>query len=174
MDIREFRWCPKCGNGGIATCGDAICEQCKFHFCVECMLEKHELSCAEHMSRMLAGERGKRKEARQLQEVQESVKWIGGNTKPCPNCHCSIKKSGGCSHMTCRACKYEFCCEFFAPSIRFHSQQQQQTGLCMGKYKGVYTMDERDPCNPQPPAPATTEQPTPAPAPAQAPVPQLQ
>jgi hypothetical protein len=76
MDIREFRWCPKCGCGGIVPCSDAICAQCKFHFCAECMLEAHPLSCAENLQQMLAGERGKRRAARQLAEIQESTKWI--------------------------------------------------------------------------------------------------
>ncbi len=41
----------------------------------------------------------------------ETSNWIKANTKDCPNPACSstIEKSGGCNHMTCRKCKYEFC-----------------------------------------------------------------
>jgi hypothetical protein len=132
MDIRDFRWCPKCGYGGIVPCGDAICVQCKFHFCAECLMEAHTLSCAEHMERLLAGERGKRKEARQAMENLESTKWIQSMTKPCPSCHCNVRRSGGCSHMTCKNCGFQYC------------------WICMRKYQGKYTFDDKDPCGPNP------------------------
>jgi len=31
------------------------------------------------------------------------------NAKNCPKCHVPIDKNGGCMHMTCKNCKYEFC-----------------------------------------------------------------
>lgn len=34
--------------------------------------------------------------------------WLAANTKPCPNCHAPIEKDGGCDHMTCGRCRYEF------------------------------------------------------------------
>ena len=36
---------------------------------------------------------------------------------PCPNCSAMIYKDGGCNHMVCMKCKYEFC------------------WFCMGHYK---------------------------------------
>ncbi|CAF1331850.1 unnamed protein product [Rotaria sordida] len=30
------------------------------------------------------------------------------NTQPCPNCHVRIEKNGGCSHMNCSRCHYQF------------------------------------------------------------------
>jgi hypothetical protein len=38
-------------------------------------------------------------------EKCESVEGI----KKCPSCHVKILKNGGCNHMTCRQCKYEWC-----------------------------------------------------------------
>lgn len=35
--------------------------------------------------------------------------WISKNTKACPKCNNPIEKNGGCMHMTCYQCKYEFC-----------------------------------------------------------------
>ncbi|KAJ3390790.1 hypothetical protein HDU84_007036 [Entophlyctis sp. JEL0112] len=34
---------------------------------------------------------------------------FGANTKECEKCQSTIEKNGGCNHMTCRKCKYEFC-----------------------------------------------------------------
>lgn len=39
----------------------------------------------------------------------ETAHYISANTKPCPECYASIEKSGGCNHMRCFKCKYEFC-----------------------------------------------------------------
>jgi hypothetical protein len=39
----------------------------------------------------------------------ETLNWIQANTKDCPKCKVTIEKNGGCNHMTCRKCHYEFC-----------------------------------------------------------------
>ena len=35
--------------------------------------------------------------------------WTTTNTKPCVMCKALIEKNGGCNHMTCQNCGYEFC-----------------------------------------------------------------
>ncbi|KAL0233037.1 hypothetical protein GEMRC1_011784 [Eukaryota sp. GEM-RC1] len=35
--------------------------------------------------------------------------WLKENTKECPSCAKKIEKNGGCLHMTCSSCRYEFC-----------------------------------------------------------------
>ena len=53
-----------------------------------------------------------------------SRKWLDENTKQCPNpagCGAHIEKISGCSHMRCRACRFEWC------------------WVCRGKYQGRYT-----------------------------------
>jgi hypothetical protein len=32
-----------------------------------------------------------------------------GNTKPCPSCNTRIEKDGGCNHMSCTKCNFQFC-----------------------------------------------------------------
>ena len=39
-------------------------------------------------------------------------------SEPCPECGILIQKNGGCSHVGCTKCKYEFCWD------------------CLGSYKG--------------------------------------
>lgn len=35
--------------------------------------------------------------------------WVVQNTKPCMKCGARIEKDGGCNHMTCRSCGFQFC-----------------------------------------------------------------
>lgn len=39
----------------------------------------------------------------------ETANWIDANTHDCPKCQASIEKNGGCNHMTCSTCRFEFC-----------------------------------------------------------------
>ncbi|TYJ57089.1 hypothetical protein B9479_002190 [Cryptococcus floricola] len=39
----------------------------------------------------------------------ETSNWLSANTKECPKCNSIIEKNGGCNHMTCKKCKWEFC-----------------------------------------------------------------
>ena len=46
--------------------------------------------------------------AKVVEEVQ-SAEWMLSNCKPCPRCRTNIEKNGGCNHITCRSCRYEWC-----------------------------------------------------------------
>lgn len=39
----------------------------------------------------------------------ETLEFIAASTQPCPGCAAPILKNGGCQHMTCKACGYEWC-----------------------------------------------------------------
>jgi len=117
-EMPDFRWCPRCSNGGFfqGKCPDAECTNCGYKFCTECQQEAHPgMTCREKCLQMVDAKVG-------------SMHWISTNTKPCPGCHAPICKNGGCSHMRCSRCNYEFC------------------WYCLGKYQGVYTFEPRCPC----------------------------
>jgi len=55
--------------------------------------------------------------------------WIKLNTKACPKCKSNVEKNGGCMHMTCIQCRYEFC------------------WLCMGDYRQHSAETGKSLCN---------------------------
>ncbi|TIA87764.1 hypothetical protein E3P99_02993 [Wallemia hederae] len=46
---------------------------------------------------------------KKCEDDSETANWISANTKECPKCRSTIEKNGGCNHMTCRKCRYEWC-----------------------------------------------------------------
>ncbi len=50
----------------------------------------------------------------------ETANWIKSNTKECSKCQSTIEKNGGCNHMTCKKCKYEFCWVCMGESYRIY------------------------------------------------------
>jgi len=117
-EMPDFRWCPRCSDGGFfeGSCNDAECVNCGYKFCTDCQQEAHPgMTCREKCSQMVDLRIG-------------SLHWINQNTKQCPACHVPICKNGGCSHMRCTRCGYEFC------------------WFCLGKYQGIYTFEQRCPC----------------------------
>eukprot|EP01130_Rhizamoeba_saxonica_P001406 TRINITY_DN11267_c0_g1_i1.p1 TRINITY_DN11267_c0_g1~~TRINITY_DN11267_c0_g1_i1.p1 ORF type:complete len:514 (+),score=94.39 TRINITY_DN11267_c0_g1_i1:42-1544(+) len=101
LQSNDFKWCPKCENGGFQTdegCG--TCTECDFSWCFSCNRENHiGFSCDEYTT--LHGHLD--------DEFYLNWWWKKKNSKICPKCRCSIEKSGGCSHMTCQQCSYDFC-----------------------------------------------------------------
>ncbi|QHO55637.1 putative E3 ubiquitin-protein ligase [Arachis hypogaea] len=39
----------------------------------------------------------------------KSLRWISTFTKKCPSCKQPIERNGGCMHVTCTVCSYQFC-----------------------------------------------------------------
>ncbi|AET40707.1 E3 ubiquitin-protein ligase HEL1 Ecym_6331 [Eremothecium cymbalariae DBVPG len=75
-----------------------ICDN-KHQFCFNCSLEVHA-PCDCIVASFWV---------RKAQEESENLNWMLQNTKECPKCNVNIEKNGGCNHMTCRSCSYEFC-----------------------------------------------------------------
>lgn len=109
MRCEDVRFCPsvKCGVP-IKICAkgsnDAECAACATKFCTECHGPWHKNSCAEYMWAQYA------KFYKDCgMEVTKIDKARFGARKFCPACKVVIEKNGGCNHMTCKKCWYEFC-----------------------------------------------------------------
>ena len=127
----NFRWCLRegCSSGQIydipgeeggerlgaaAEAEDErkyqiVCADCDFEMCYRHQTAWHEgRSCAGYDA-FLRGEPdpdgSRRTEA-----------WLRRRTKACPGPRCGVpvEKNGGCFHMTCRSCSFEFCWECLA------------------------------------------------------------
>ncbi|PNY27588.1 E3 ubiquitin-protein ligase dbl4 [Tolypocladium capitatum] len=108
-DKDMFRWCPAPDCPNVIECGvkkkdlDKIVPtvecQCGYRFCFGCPNPDHQPAPCELVKRWL----------KKCADDSETANWISANTKECPKCSSTIEKNGGCNHMTCRKCKYEFC-----------------------------------------------------------------
>ncbi|KAM7198876.1 hypothetical protein V8F20_005943 [Naviculisporaceae sp. PSN 640] len=118
----DFRWCLRegCENGQIHQILDRLgdgpldrrrnhveCEECQFQMCFTHQIPWHRgLSCAEYdqmKAGMMAGDTNH----------QATQEWLVANTKMC-RCGAYVQKRGGCFHMTCSSCRFEFCWECMA------------------------------------------------------------
>ena len=71
---------------------DLRCLTCGENYCILCGDFKHRGECPKPVDR-------------------DTISWIDGNTKRCPNADCglAIQKNEGCNHMTCGRCRTHFC-----------------------------------------------------------------
>lgn len=110
-DDPSLRWCPapnceyavRCPGitpkslhhiVPIVTCA------CNHKFCFGCGLSKDHQPCICYIVKLWL---------KKCADDSETANWIQANTKECPKCMATIEKNGGCNHMTCKKCKYEFC-----------------------------------------------------------------
>lgn len=112
---KDIRWCPAPDCRSILRLIDYIpskeelktkilrlpvvsCLQ-NHNFCLNCNLENHyPVPC--HVAEAWVVK---------CTNDSETANWINLNTRVCPKCNYAIEKNGGCNHMTCRQCQYEFC-----------------------------------------------------------------
>eukprot|EP00002_Diphylleia_rotans_P027499 TRINITY_DN5514_c0_g1_i2.p1 TRINITY_DN5514_c0_g1~~TRINITY_DN5514_c0_g1_i2.p1 ORF type:complete len:455 (-),score=69.08 TRINITY_DN5514_c0_g1_i2:562-1926(-) len=103
-DNPTIRWCIRPGCDKIIRKAEtsffsmARCD-CGQRMCFKCGEDGHTpIDCAVMKAWMV-----------KCKDDSETHSWLLVNTKPCPQCLCPIDKNGGCNHMTCEKCKYEFC-----------------------------------------------------------------
>ncbi|KAK2962765.1 putative E3 ubiquitin-protein ligase dbl4 [Blattamonas nauphoetae] len=99
---KNLRWCPGANCPWVIR-RDGLLRNvaclCGTKFCFECGGPPHmPVSCEL-----------RRKWLERIQADTENLDWITANTKQCPKCRNPIEKNEGCNHMTCRACRHEFC-----------------------------------------------------------------
>jgi ariadne-1 len=104
-----FKWCPAPDCPNAIECWVKKVEldkivptvecTCGNRFCFGCPNSDHQPAPCELVKRWL----------KKCADDSETANWISANTKECPRCQSTIEKNGGCNHMTCRKCKYEFC-----------------------------------------------------------------
>ncbi|AOA60925.1 GQ67_02009T0 [Komagataella phaffii] len=92
---------------------------------------------------------------RKSKDDSETANWIDINTKQCPKCDAVIEKNGGCNHMTCKKCAYQFCwiclqdwplhgtayyncSRYDASAIKEMHQKQQTTKQSLKRYLHYY------------------------------------
>ncbi|KAI9147765.1 E3 ubiquitin-protein ligase dbl4 [Paramyrothecium foliicola] len=108
-DKDSFKWCPAPDCPNAVECGvkkkdldktvPTVECRCGFRFCFGCPNADHQPAPCSLVKKWL----------KKCADDSETANWISANTKECPKCSSTIEKNGGCNHMTCRKCKYEFC-----------------------------------------------------------------
>ncbi|KAI9478377.1 MAG: hypothetical protein EXX96DRAFT_245687 [Benjaminiella poitrasii] len=110
VDDNDFlRWCPapdceyaiECGvpSTSLGSIVPTVECKCSCRFCFGCGLDDHQPCICILVKKWL----------QKCEDDSETANWISAHTKECPKCHSTIEKNGGCNHMTCRKCRYEFC-----------------------------------------------------------------
>lgn len=100
---RLLHWCP------VADCGHIIKVQyfdnkavtcsCGHVFCFACGENWHDPVQCKWLRRWI----------KKCDDDSETSNWIAANTRECPKCHATIEKDGGCNHMVCKRCRFDFC-----------------------------------------------------------------
>ncbi|GAA5939252.1 hypothetical protein JCM1841_002933 [Sporobolomyces salmonicolor] len=109
-DNPSMRWCPAPNCEYALQCSVAsrsldvilptVSCACSHVFCFGCGLDgDHRPCCCPIVRRWV----------KKCKDDSETSNWISANTKECTKCHSTIEKNGGCNHMTCKKCKWEFC-----------------------------------------------------------------
>ncbi|EGT37471.1 hypothetical protein CAEBREN_01143 [Caenorhabditis brenneri] len=104
----SLKWCnEKCGKAVRRSTSDTVLCACGSEFCFSCGSDPHlPATCRQ---KQLWNKKRMDNESRQKLSNDKSSSWILGNTKECPHCWAPIEKRGGCNHMVCTRCNYQFC-----------------------------------------------------------------
>ncbi|CAO1621157.1 unnamed protein product [Jaminaea pallidilutea] len=108
-DSRVLCWCPapNCENAiecnvpskKLKSVVPSVQCLCGHQFCFGCGYAAHDPSVCPLVRLWM----------KKCKDDSETANWISANTKECPKCSSTIEKNGGCNHMTCRKCRYEWC-----------------------------------------------------------------
>ncbi|GAA5968975.1 hypothetical protein JCM11641_000796 [Rhodosporidiobolus odoratus] len=109
-DSPSLSWCPapnceyavRCAvpSRSLDTTIPTVVCACGHTFCFGCGLDGDHRPCVCPVTRRWV---------KKCKDDSETSNWISANTKECTKCQATIEKNGGCNHMTCKKCKWEFC-----------------------------------------------------------------
>lgn len=111
--IREQREIVEYRINGECDLRSFDCEACLSSFCVLCRLpwtvgdsNHNAISCTEYFTLYNTSLRENEEEQAQAEIMRRR---LAGTLKFCPSCDSRIERNGGCNHMTCRSCAFQFC-----------------------------------------------------------------
>lgn len=110
---KNYKWCPYADCKCIIHLKDtsSLAEYTRLHFspfvkcdsghrfCFNCGFETHAPADCNVTNAWI----------KKAKKESENLNWVMSHTKECPKCGVNIEKDGGCNHMKCSSCKYEFC-----------------------------------------------------------------
>ena len=128
----NYRECPN----ATQSCGTMIlgnpkypnmeCPKCGLSFCFIHSNAHPNITCLEYARRI----------AREAKEDNITIKRY---TRPCPKCKVPIQKNGGCNHMTCYKCNYQFCWICMRKYTNNHYDTSSINGLLFGCPGGQFS-----------------------------------
>ncbi|MDP2437660.1 MAG: IBR domain-containing protein [archaeon] len=83
------------------------CPHCDASICPECGNPDHPDKTCREVNK--AHSRRRNRTVKDRMQGVGSAAWLALRTTPCPRCDVPIHKNGGCKHMTCGGCRFEFC-----------------------------------------------------------------
>ncbi|CAL2034204.1 unnamed protein product [Caenorhabditis brenneri] len=100
----RLAWCnKKCGKAVRRSNSDTVTCSCGSAFCFLCRSDAHHPATCRQIR-----DWGKQRFNTDY-SYGMTVSWISLNTRECPRCFIPILKNGGCNHMTCTGCRYDYC-----------------------------------------------------------------
>jgi hypothetical protein len=107
--MSEFSWCPYpgCGSGQLNERNTLAQSRVS---CIKCK----RMICSFHRTKWHTGMTCDEYDRSNLTDDNRTKQWLKKYSKQCPQCKSSIQKIGGCDHMSCKKCKYQFCWECLA------------------------------------------------------------
>ncbi|EDV29037.1 uncharacterized protein TRIADDRAFT_52519 [Trichoplax adhaerens] len=105
-----FLWCPHCSNGFERDPFSPLkvqCNLCLKFTCYKCRIKWNKLhddvNCEDYRKRL-----SEKKNEEELLSILNDLEKTG---LQCPSCNCKFEHAkGGCMHMTCSNCTFQFCC----------------------------------------------------------------
>jgi len=154
-DNPHFEWCPgpSCGRvlrllqppDALVPGAVAVACNCGQRFCFRCRQDDHSPASCEQLSKWLE----------KCKDDSETYNWLQANTRTCPECKTAIEKNGGCNHMVCKKCAFEWCwvcsgpwkehsgnyynCNRFKGSDDEESRRKDQSKAALERYLHYYT-----------------------------------